>query len=244
MTSTTPVNRIRELSRVQEPIEPTINVGDTERWASVLGGGALAILGLSRGSWLGLGLAALGGVLAYRGVSGHCSLYQALDINTSGKHQGRATSVDAGAGVKVERSVTINRSAGDLFSFWRNVENLPLVMRHLDSVTRTGPGISRWVARGPLGKTVDWEAQIFTERPNEMIGWRSLAGSEVDTAGSVHFQPAPGGTEVRVVLKYNPPLGKVGSSIAWLFGRSAEQEIEEDLQQFKEVMEQGSASRM
>jgi uncharacterized membrane protein len=241
MTSTTPVNRISGIALSQEPNEPAINVGDTERWISLLGGGALAILGLSRGSLLGLGLAGLGCALAYRAVSGHCSLYQALDINTSGKHQGRATSVDAGAGVKVERSITINRSPNDLFGFWRNVENLPLVMTHLESVKRTGPGISRWVARGPLGKTVEWEAQIFNERPNELISWRSLDGSEVDTAGSIHFQPAPGGagTEIRVVLKYNPPLGKLGSSVAWLFGSSAEKEIEADLQRFKEAMEQG-----
>ncbi len=178
-------------------------------------------------------------------MSGHCSVYQALDINTSGKHQGRATSVDAGAGVKVEHSITVNRSADELFSFWRNVENLPLVMRHLESVTRTGPGISRWVARGPLSKTVEWEAQIFNERPNELISWRSLEGSEVDTAGSIHFQPAPDGrgTEVRVVLKYNPPLGKLGSSVAWLFGSSAEKEIEADLQRFKLAMEKAAPRR-
>jgi uncharacterized membrane protein len=241
MTSSTPVNRISQLSTSPDLNEPAVNVSDSERWISVLGGGALAILGLSRDSWLGLGLAALGGALAYRGVSGHCSLYQALDINTSGKHQGRATSVDAGAGVKVEQSITINRSPGDLFSFWRNVENLPLVMSHLESVKRTGPGISRWVARGPLGKAVEWEAQIFNERPNELISWRSLQGSEVDTAGSVHFQPAHDGrgTEIRVALKYNPPLGKIGASVAWLFGRSAEKEIEADLLRLKEAMERG-----
>ncbi len=245
MTSTTPVNRIRGMSTSPDWREPAINVSETERLVSLVGGGALTILGLSRDSLLGLGLAALGGALVYRGVSGHCSLYQAMDINTSGKHRGRATSVDAGAGFKVERTLTINRSANELFSFWRNVENLPLVMSHLESVTRTGPGVSRWVAKGPLGKMAEWEAQIFNERPNELISWRSLGGSEVDTAGSIHFQPAPDGrgTEVRVVLKYNPPFGKLGSSVAWLFGNSAEQQIDADLNRFKEVMEKGSPSR-
>jgi uncharacterized membrane protein len=219
-------------------------VGDTERLLSALGGGALLAFGLSRRSLPGLALAAVGGSLVYRGATGHCSLYQALGVNTT-EPRGRATSIPAGHGVKVDLSMTINRPAADLFQFWRHFENLPRFMRNLESVTMTGPNRSHWVAKGPLGLRLEWDAETITEHENEAIGWRSLPGSQVDTAGSVHFHPAPGGqgTEVRVVLKYDPPGGKVGAAFAKLFGSSAESEIREDLRRFKQVMETGESPR-
>jgi uncharacterized membrane protein len=217
-----------------------INVSEAERWASLVGGGALALYGLTRGTWGGLGLAALGGSLLYRGATGHCSVYGALGINTAERH-GPATSVAAGHGVKVEKTMTINRSPEELFRFWRNFENLPRFMSHLESVRICGENRSHWVAKGPLGMRMEWDAEMITERPHETIGWRSLEGSEVDTAGSVHFTPAPGsrGTEVRVILKYDPPGGKLGAAAARLFGKAPEQEIQEDLRRFKQIMEAG-----
>jgi uncharacterized membrane protein len=217
-----------------------VNVSDPERLLMVLGGGALALYGLSRGTLGGAALGLAGGVLAYRGVSGHCPVYRALGINTAEK-RGRATSVAAGHGVKVSRSMTINRSREDLFRFWRNFENLPRFMSHLESVQTTGDKRSHWVAKAPLGRAVAWDAEIITERPNELIGWRSLEGSEVDCAGSVHFLPALGGqgTEVHIVLKYDPPGGRFGAAMAWLFGEAPEQQIQEDLRRFKQIMEAG-----
>jgi hypothetical protein len=128
-----------------------------------------------------------------------------------------------------------------LYQFWRNFENLPKFMHHLESVQNTGDNRSHWVARGPLGTRVAWDAEVITERPNELIGWRSLEGSQADTAGSVHFTPAPGdrGTEVRVVMKYNPPLGKVGAAIAWLFAQEPGQQVADDLRRLKQLMETG-----
>ncbi len=218
------------------------NVGETERWASLLGGGALALWGLSRGSLGGLGLALVGGTLAYRGATGHCDIYEALGVNTATpQHRGARTSIPAGHGCKVEQSILINRSPEELFRFWRNLENLPSIMSHLKSVHSTDGNRSRWVAQGPLGSPAEWDAEIITERPNELIGWRSLEGSVVDTAGSVHFKRILGdrGTEVRVVLKYDPPAGKAGAAIAWLTGQLPEHQIREDLRRFKRFMETG-----
>jgi uncharacterized membrane protein len=217
-----------------------VNVRELERWASLVGGGALALYGLTRGSWGGLALALAGGSLVYRGATGHCEMYHVLGVNTA-EGRGPATSVRARHGVKVVRSATIDRPQQELFQFWRNLENLPRFMRHLQSVQNVGHKRSHWVAKGPLGTPVEWDAEIITERQNELIGWRSLPGSVVDNAGSVHFRPAPGGrgTEVQVELKYDPPAGKVGATIAWLFGRAPEQEIQEDLRHFKELLEAG-----
>jgi uncharacterized membrane protein len=121
------------------------------------------------------------------------------------------------------------------------VENLPRIMRHLDSVKGTGGNRSHWVAKAPLGLSVEWDAEVHNQRPNELIAWRSLEGSQVDTAGSVHFRRTPGGrgTEIQVVLKYDPPGGKVGAGLARLLGESPEQQIEEDLRRFKQLMETG-----
>lgn len=219
----------------------TTNVGDTERLLSTVGGGLLIAYGLSRRSLGGLGLAALGGALLERGVSGHCTVYGVLGITTADR-LGPTTAVPACRGLRVDRSVTVNRPAEELFRFWRHFENLPKVMQHLKSVTVQGPR-SHWVARGPMGRSVEWDAEIINERSNELIAWRSLAGSDVDTAGSVRFTPAPGGrgTVVRVNLKYDPPAGKLGAAVAFLFGEDPHEQIDADLRRFQAVMESGEA---
>jgi uncharacterized membrane protein len=218
---------------------PAVNVGDYERLLSVVGGGALALYGLSRGTLGGLALAGLGGALLYRGLSGHSSLFNALGISTAEKH-GPMTSVPAGRGCRVDYVVTINRPAEDLYRYWHNFENLPSFMRHLREVKVDG-NRSHWAARAPLGMSADWDAEVITDRCGELIGWRSLPGSEVDTAGSVHFTPTPDGrrTEVRVELKYDPPAGRVGAALANWLGEAPERQIAEDLNAFKRLMEAG-----
>jgi uncharacterized membrane protein len=227
-----------------------VNVGEIERWASSIGGGALAIYGISRlitnGSVGGAVLALVGGSLLYRGTTGHCEMYHALGINTTGAggSENPVVSVPASRGIKVEKSVTVNRSPEELYRFWRNFENLPRFMNHLESVRTTAGNRSHWVAKAPAGSSVEWDAEIYNEKENELIAWRSLEGADVDSAGSVHFQAAPGGrgTEVRVVLKYDPPGGIIGATIARLFGEEPSQQIEEDLRRFKQVMETGETS--
>lgn len=220
----------------------SVNVSEVERWGSALGGGALAIYGLTRGSLGGIVLGLVGGALVYRGVSGHCDMYRALGINTAGA-EGRnpAISVPADSGIKVEKSVTINKSPEELYRFWRNFENLPSFMNHLESVKDTGGNRSHWVAKAPAGSSVEWDAEIYNEKENELIAWRSLEGADVDNAGSVRFEPATGGrgTTVRVSMRYAPPGGIIGAAIARLFGENPEQQIEEDLRRFKQLMETG-----
>jgi uncharacterized membrane protein len=199
----------------------------------------LAAFGLSRGSVGGVALAALGAGLVYRGASGHCPGYAALGISTA-EHHGPATSVAAGKGVKMETSLSINRPPEHLYRYWRNLENLPRFMQHIQSVTTQG-NRSHWVVRGPLGTSMAWDAEIINERPSELIAWRSLPGSTVDSAGSVHFQAmGPGaGTLVTVSLKYDPPAGKLGVALAQMLGQNPEKGIEEDLRRFKQMMEAG-----
>ena len=219
----------------------SVNVNQTERWISGLAGGALALYGLTRRTWGGAALALVGGTLIHRGTSGHCYMYDALGVNTAGETDNPLVSVPASHGVKVEKSVTVNRSPEEVYRFWRNFENLPRFMNHLESVTDLGNNRSHWVAKAPAGSTVQWDAEVYNEKEGELIAWRSLEGADVDNAGSVRFEPAPEGrgTIVRVTLKYDPPAGKLGSLVAKLWGEEPSQQIDEDLRRFKQVMETG-----
>ena len=219
-----------------------VNVNEAERWASAVGGGALALYGLTRGTLGGVTLALVGGALLYRGVTGHCDLYEVIGFSTAEKEsENLNVSVRGGHGFKIEKSVTINRSPAELYRYWRNFENLPRIMSHLEEVRGNDPIYSHWMVRGPAGTSVEWDAMVYNDKENELIAWRSLEGADVDNAGSVHFVPAPDGrgTEVRVALIYDPPAGVVGATIAALFGENPEQQIEEDLRRFKQVMEAG-----
>ena len=149
-------------------------------------------------------------------------------------------SVGRGRGIKVEDSVVINRPVVELYRFWRNFENLPRFMDHLESVTVIDENTSRWVAKGPAGTTIEWDAVIHNEIDDELIAWRTLPGAEVNSAGSVHFRPVgEGATEVRVVLSYEPPAGRLGAAVAKLLGEEPSQQVAEDLRRLKQVMDAG-----
>jgi uncharacterized membrane protein len=145
-------------------------------------------------------------------------------------------------GVQVRQQITVNRSLPELYRFWRNVENLPRVMSYLEDVRTMGDRRSHWVAKGPAGQRVEWDAEITDARENELVAWRSLEGSEVPNEGSVRFSRNPDGTGtiVDVAMTYHPPGGKAGAAVAKLFGREPAQEIKRDLEHFKERVEAGN----
>src|SRR5688500_10569110 len=207
-------------------------------------GAGLAAFGLTRRSAGGLVVAGLGALLVRRGASGHCETYQMLGLNTAGTGEDTRQALGGPAGVIVEETVTINRPISELYRFWRNLENLPRFMTHLESVERITDTLSRWQAKGPAGSHVEWNAEIINEVPDQVIGWRSIEGSDVVSAGSVNFDEAgPGATRVRVRLQYSPPLGKVGEAVARLTGTDAATQIREDLRRFKTLVETGQTAR-
>jgi uncharacterized membrane protein len=238
-------------TRNGRPEAQPINVGDVERWISTVGGAALALLGVRktvhdlghlRLPLGGAAVAGLGAALIHRGVTGHCYGYSALGIRTN---HNAAEPVDYFQnGVHVEQSFTINKPREELYQFWRNFENLPRFMSHLESVKVLDGNKSHWVAKAPKfysGGQVEWDAEIINDEPNSVIAWRSLDNADVDNAGSVRFVDAPAGrgTEVRVVLDYIPPAGRVGSLIAKLFLEEPNIQVREDLRAFKQIMEAG-----
>ena len=231
---------MQEISNKQENTTETLtnfltdlkqNVGDNERIVSAIAGTGLITYGISKGGLLGTALSLVGGGLVYRGATGHCHLYSAVD---------KTTAEDVATRVHVQKSVTINKSQAELYQFWRNFENLPQFMNHLESVTVLDDRRSHWKAKAPFGYSVEWDAEATGEVENERISWHSIEGSEIPNSGVVEFRPTVNrGTEVRVTLTYEPPAGKLGSWIAWMFGEEPSIQVAEDLRRFKSLMETG-----
>jgi len=203
-------------------------------WSRV-GGDAidLALLGAafklkrSNRNKLAIATAAVAGVTALDAI---CS--QRLSRRNGAKGDGA---------ICVTQSVTINRSPEELYRYWRDFQNLPRFMKHIESARETEGAISHWVAKAPAGTMVEWDAKITEDRPNELIAWRSLEGSDVDQVGSVRFERAPGGrgSIVKVGLVYRPPAGVVGATVAKLLGKDPLRQIKDDLRRFKQIMEAG-----
>ena len=180
-----------------------------------------------------------GGVaLAAAGVLGVTALdvYCARELTRNG---------NGGAGIRMTRSVVVNRPPHELYAFWRAFENFPRFMYHVNSVRATGPGMSHWVVSGPAGSTVEWDSRITADTPNELIAWQSLEGADVENSGVVRFEPRAGnrGTIVRVDLEYRPPGGRAAKLAAMLFNESPEQQIYDDLHRFKQIVETGEVVR-
>jgi uncharacterized membrane protein len=191
--------------------------GQLERWLPIVAVGAMAAYVIQRGlrqSTRGKGT----GIIADR------------DSDTRRQLGGPR-------GIHAEYSVTIRRPVAEVYRFWRNLENLPKFMSHLEQVAVREEGISHWVAKGPGGINVEWDARIINEVENRIIAWQSLEGSTISTAGSVNFEDTDRGTIVHVHLQYNPPGGKLGAAVAWLMGEEPNLQIREDLRRFQRLME-------
>ena len=159
--------------------------------------------------------------------------------NISGRSIEPHPSLKSGEGIKMEQSVTINRSPDEIYSFWRQLENLPRFMDHIKSVTQLGDNVSHWVVQTSAGKELEWDTRLIEDKPGQMLSWQSLEGADMDNAGSVWFTPAVDGqgTVVKVSMKYSPPGGKVGALLAKFFGDNAEKQMTEDLLRLKNLLE-------
>lgn len=190
---------------------------------SIMAGSALAVYGVSRKSAGGAALAAAGGLLALRGVrhATHPKL------------------------IHVEHSFTINRPVNEVFSFFRNFENLPQFMHHLKSVENTGDRSSHWTVHAPLGLQLEWDVEITDDAENRYLIWQSLPGAVLPNRGAAEFQPASeyhGGTEVTVAVEYAPRAGRGGAIFARIFGHEGREpgmQIREDLRRLKQLLETG-----
>lgn len=233
----------------RSPAQP--NVGRAERTVSMLAGGALATYGLRRRGAPGIALALLGAELLRRGASGHCRLYETFGLTSAGEGVGalphrsdvtsRAATVNARKAVKFERRVTVRRPAFELYVLWRDFSNLPRFLKHLESVECRDDRRSHWVVRLDSGERVEWDAEIVNDIHGELIAWKTVGNPDIAHAGSVHFRPLAGarGTEVRLVLDYEPPEARVIAAAAKRLGHGPHSLLGDELLRFKELVETG-----
>lgn len=207
-----------------------MNVSEPERLASSIAGTALVGLSFGRHGLIKWALVGLGAALIQRAWTGHCAWYQHLQRD---RHH-PASGVPGNSGIRVEQSIDIRCPSDVLYRFWRNLEELPRVMRHVKSVECLPNQQSHWRVTGPLGQTIEWDAEIINAHEGRLIAWQSLPGAKVRNAGSVWFEPKVAGTtRVKVAFEYDPPAGAIGALLAALLGASPERDLSEDLGRFK-----------
>lgn len=217
------------------------NVNDWERGVSIAAGALVALAGLKMRGPMRRSLISAGAGLAFRGLTGYCPVNQLLGrtVETGDTRE----ALGGPAGVKLEESVTIRRSARELYDMWHSFDYMPRIFSHIESVRSIGGNRSHWVMRGPVGSKLEWDAETINEVSPELIAWRSLEGSDVVSAGSVHFKEhVLGGapeTEVTVKMQYAPPAGRAGAAMAWLVGASPSRTLREDLNGLKQRLEVG-----
>lgn len=209
-----------------------INLNWPERYTSIIGGVKLGFSGFKNifsnpfASVLKIGA---GGYLLSRGITGHCELYKRI-----GKLSTHPININ------IRSTFTVNKPRHKVYSFWRKLDNLPLFMKHLESVDMLDAKRSHWVLKLPTElATVSWNAEIVHDEPNEMIGWSSLPGSIIDNAGKIRFQDTPDGkgTIVDVVISYQPPAGGFGAGIAKILNPVFKNMVDRDVQNFKQYMD-------
>jgi uncharacterized membrane protein len=218
-----------------------VNVGRTERIASVLGGAGLVALAFRNKGLGGALLGLVGGVLVHRGATGHCNVYGALGVDTTGRGQRGRLAAEGEVGVSAMATLTINRTPDDLYAFWRDFRNAPRYMDRVQAVEVRDEERSRWTAAGPLGRRWTWDSEVTEDRPGELIAWESLPGSDLPNRGWVQFLAVEGGarTEVRYFVEMDPPGGVVGEAIARAFHELSDEMLKGDLRRLRSLMEAG-----
>jgi uncharacterized membrane protein len=214
---------------------------DIQRWVSGLGGAALLYYGLRQHNLSRWALAALGAGLLYQGASGNNLLDYVPAVNdlASELPMGEKIASREPSQLRIRKSVTVNRPASDLYNYWRKLEDLPTFMSHVKSVQDLGNGQSHWVVNVLSDIELEWDAQITVDRPDEMIAWETLPEATLQNRGYVKFIPTSRGTEVSVSLEYDPPAAMGGKIAGRAVKFIAEQQIKEEIRNFKRLMETG-----
>lgn len=207
------------------------NVSNTERILSLVGGSLLLVDGLTRNKKISIPELLLSGMLIFRGASGYCPGYDVLKKNKTSKSV---------RNINIRTSIIVYKSREKVYKFWRNLNNLPYFMEHLEYVQVLDENRSRWKVKGPVGIPLTWEAYIVKDEPGEFIGWSSLPGSDIETSGKVQFRDAGKyATEIEVNISYRPSQGIISEGIAKLFNKKFKKLLENDIKNFKKYIESG-----
>ena len=212
-----------------EKLMPKTNVSTIERILMVAGGAYVVYQMLCKKDNSKMKMALAGGML-FRGMSGYCPMYDIVDSSKDG----------SATDVKIRVKSTINRPILQVYAFWRNLENLPKFMNHLQTVDCIDDITSKWTAKGPLGvATISWDAKITREEKDKYLSWKSLPGAAIDNSGKVSFKPVGQSTEIDVTISYRVPLGVIGEGAAKLVNPYFEKMVKNDIENLKYYLESG-----
>jgi uncharacterized membrane protein len=260
-------DRVRRISGVDDSatsrvVVPLVGARELVHAAGLLTSRRKSVWAWTRVVGDAMDLTALGMAIAHRdgrrrgrlvGVTGAIAGITVVDLVTAvratrAKRTGSVPTMRGarkGGSMELTATTTIRKSPDQVYAFWRDLENLPTFMGHLEQVRTTGDRTSRWTADAPFGKDVGWDAEIIEESPGEKIAWRSTGNADVPNAGTVRFVPAPDGvsTEVHVALTYDIPGGTIGKAVAKYFGEEPHQQLDDDLRRLKQVLETGEVVR-
>lgn len=214
-------------AQAQKKLKLKTNVSTLERIAMITSGTYLLYKGLSQEKKSPVQIGT-GGTMLLRGLSGYCPIYDAVDHLKN----------DKASNVNIRINSTINKPISEVYAFWRDFENLPKFMNHLDSVEPLSYTTSKWTAKGPAGiGKISWIAEIVKDEKERMISWNSLPDSSIKNAGKVVFRPSGEGTEIIVTISYHAPLGIAGEGAAKLLNPYFEKMVKDDLLNFKTYLE-------
>lgn len=209
--------------------EAKVNTGKTERIISAIAG-SLLLYKITQKHKADTLLLLAGGYLLYRGASGHCPVHSLIS---------RVRGADHPRNINVKTSVIVNRPRAEVYAFWRHLENLPLFMRHLESVDEIDEYTSAWKVRIPGGfGHIRWEAEIVKEEEGSVLSWQSVPGATIRNAGKINFSDTPAqGTRIDALISYHAPLGAFGEGISHLLTPMFSEMIENDILGFKRYIE-------
>lgn len=222
MKNETTINKIKE-----QNTSIKANVSKIERIVMIAAGGYLLYNAVSKKD-KNIAKTSTAAALLLRGITGYCPVYGALKTiknNTT-------PSITA----KVKQLV--NRPVSEIYSIWRDFENLPKFMGHLQSVNTIDSNTTKWVSEG-FGQidSISWTAEIAEELKDKIIRWQSTPDSPINNSGKVTFTPRAEGTEISISISYQPPLNDDGENIAHFFNPSFKKLIKKDLKNFKFFIE-------
>ena len=205
-----------------------VNMGKTERVISAIAGSLLLYKITKKHKAESLLLVA-GGYLLYRATTGHCPIHSAFSRKGA----------DHARNINVRTSVLVNKPREEVYAFWRKLENLPLFMKHLESVDEIDEDTSAWKAKIPGGLGfIRWEAEVVNEEEGVVLAWQSVPGASVRNAGKINFSDTPGrGTRIDALITYQAPWGKFGEGVSRLLTPVFSDMIEKDILGFKQFIE-------
>lgn len=207
-----------------------VNISKTER-ALMLAGGSYLLYKAIRQKDGGLLKGIAAGAMLFRGISGYCPAYDALD---------KTKVLKKSSNIVINTALTVDKPVQEVYNAWRRLEALPLFMKHLESVTEIDNTTSKWKAKIPGGLgTVTWKAEILMDEPNSLLSWHSVQDATIENSGKVRFREKGSSTELEVTISYKAPLGHAGAVAAKLMNPIFEKLVKSDIDNFKEYIESG-----